>query len=485
MDYIQANLIDPVSRVLYTYILIYLLVAAGIYFTIRTRFIQIRYFGRMLRQVLHSRENGDGISSFQAFCIGLASRVGTGNIAGVAIALTVGGPGAIFWMWVVAAIGMATALIEATLGQIFKVRADDGSFRGGPAFYIQRGLGSRAGGMLFAVLLVFTFGFAFNMLQANAISDVLNTSHEIEVHWTTIGLVLLSAPVLFGGVKRVAKVAEFVLPLMALAYVTLALIIVAMHIGHLPQVLGQIIGGAFGFTQMAGGFTGGVAAAMLNGVKRGLFSNEAGMGSAPNVAATATVSHPVKQGLIQSLGVFVDTMIICSATAFIILISGPEIYDPAAPGKRAGAALTQAAIGSALGSWTTGLMTGLVFVFAFSSVLGNYVYAEINLFFLGAKKNAIMIFRLLVLGAIALGATSKLATVWDIADIAMGFMALVNLVAIVLLGKWAFAAIRDYHRQSADGSDPVFVAEQAGLPGVLEGDIWSGRLAGSGRDVPA
>ena len=485
MDYIQANLIDPVSKVLYTYVLIYLLVAVGIYFTIRTRFIQIRYFGRMLRQVLHSRENGDGISSFQAFCIGLASRVGTGNIAGVAIALTVGGPGAIFWMWVVAAIGMATALIEATLGQIFKVRADDGSFRGGPAFYIQRGLGSRAGGMLFAVLLVFTFGFAFNMLQANAISDVLNTSHEIEVHWTTIGLVLLSAPVLFGGVKRVAKVAEFVLPLMALAYVTLALIIVAMHIGHLPQVLGQIIGGAFGFTQMAGGFTGGVAAAMLNGVKRGLFSNEAGMGSAPNVAATATVSHPVKQGLIQSLGVFVDTMIICSATAFIILISGPEIYDPAAPGKRAGAALTQAAIGSALGSWTTGLMTALVFVFAFSSVLGNYVYAEINLFFLGAKKNAIMIFRLLVLGAIALGATSKLATVWDIADIAMGFMALVNLVAIILLGRWAFAAIRDYHRQSADGSDPVFVAEQAGLPGVLEGDIWSGRLAGSGRDVPA
>ena len=281
MDYIQANLIDPVSKVLYTYVLIYLLVAVGIYFTIRTRFIQIRYFGRMLRQVLHSRENGDGISSFQAFCIGLASRVGTGNIAGVAIALTVGGPGAIFWMWVVAAIGMATALIEATLGQIFKVRADDGSFRGGPAFYIQRGLGSRAGGMLFAVLLVFTFGFAFNMLQANAISDVLNASHEIEVHWTTIGLVLLAAPVLFGGVKRVAKVAEFVLPLMALAYVTLALIIVAMHIGHLPQVLGQIIGGAFGFTQMAGGFTGGVAAAMLNGVKRGLFSNEAGMGSAP------------------------------------------------------------------------------------------------------------------------------------------------------------------------------------------------------------
>ncbi|HTY28092.1 MAG TPA: alanine/glycine:cation symporter family protein, partial [Mycobacterium sp.] len=433
----------------------------------------IRYFGRMLKQVLHSREDGDGISSFQAFCIGLASRVGTGNIAGVAIALTLGGPGAIFWMWVVAAIGMATALIEATLGQVFKVRADDGSFRGGPAFYIQRGLGSRPGGILFAVLLVFTFGIAFNMLQANAIADVLNTSHEIEVHWTTIGLVILAAPVLFGGVKRVAKVAEFVLPLMALAYVALALVIVAMNITYLPHVLREIIGGAFGFDQMAGGFSGGIAAAMLNGVKRGLFSNEAGMGSAPNVAATATVSHPVKQGLIQSLGVFVDTMIICSATAFIIMVSGPSIYDPAAPGKMAGASLTQAAIGATLGSWTTGLMTALVFVFAFSSVLGNYVYAEVNLFFLGANKNAINVFRVIVLGAIALGATSKLATVWDLADVAMGFMALVNLVAIVLLGKWAFAALRDYHRQIAEGRDPVFVADQAGLPGTLDGDIWT------------
>lgn len=277
---------------------------------------------------------------------------------------------------------------------------------------------------------------------------------------------------LFGGVKRVAKVAEFVLPLMALAYVTLAVVIVAMNITNLPHVLSQIIGGAFGLHQMAGGFTGGIAAAMLNGVKRGLFSNEAGMGSAPNVAATATVSHPVKQGLIQSLGVFVDTMIICSATAFIILVSGPSIYDPAAPGKMAGASLTQAAIGATLGTWTTGLMTVLVFVFAFSSVLGNYVYAEVNLFFLGANKTAINIFRVVVLGAIAMGATSKLATVWDLADVAMGFMALVNLVAIVMLGKWAFAVLHDFQRQSADGRDPVFVADEAGLPGILDGDVW-------------
>ena len=466
------DVIDSISKVLYTYVLVYLLVAAGIYFTIRTGFVQVRYFKRMLGQLVNSRGGGEGISSFQAFCVGLASRVGTGNIAGVAIALTVGGPGAIFWMWVVALIGMATAMIEATLGQIFKVRTGDGTFRGGPAFYIERGLGSRRGGVLFAVLLVFTFGFAFNMVQANAIADVLNTSYNIEINYTTIGLVLLAAPVLFGGVRRVAKVAEVVLPLMALAYVLLALIIIAINITNLPHAFAQIIGGAFGWEQMAGGFTGGIAVAMLNGVKRGLFSNEAGMGSAPNVAATATVSHPVKQGLIQSLGVFVDTIIICTATALIILVSGPAIYDPHTPTKMAGASLTASAVAAGLGSWTTWLMTILVFVFAFSSVLGNYVYAEINLFFLGARKRGITVFRFMVLAAIAVGATSKLATVWDLADISMGLMAIVNLVAIVLLGRWAFAALNDFQRQSAAGKDPVFLADEAGLPGRLDGDIW-------------
>ena len=473
MDFIQANLIDPVSKVLYTYVLVYLLVAAGIYFSIRTGFVQFRYFKRMLTQLMNSRSGGVGISSFQAFCVGLASRVGTGNIAGVAIALTVGGPGAIFWMWVVALIGMATALVEATLAQIFKVRAEDGTFRGGPAFYIQRGLGSRPGGVLFAVLLVFTFGFAFNMVQANAIADVLNANHNVEVHYTTIGLVLLAAPVLFGGVRRVARVAELVLPLMALADVLLAVVIIAMNITNVPHVFVQIIGGAFGVQQMAGGFSGGIAVAMLNGVKRGLFSNEAGMGSAPNVAATATVSHPIKQGLIQALGVFVDTIIICTATAFIILVSGPGIYDPHSPSKMAGASLTAAAVAQGLGSWTTWLMTVLVFVFAFSSVLGNYVYAEVNLFFLGVKDRGITIFRLLVLAAIAVGAVAKLATVWDFADVSMGLMALVNLVALVLLGKWAFAALHDYARQADAGTDPVFIADEAGLPGPLPGDIWT------------
>ncbi|MCB1265836.1 MAG: alanine:cation symporter family protein [Mycobacterium sp.] len=484
MDFIQANLIDPVNKALYTYILVYLLVAVGIYFTIRTRFVQFRYFPRMLKQLVHSRSHDPGISPFQAFCVGLASRVGTGNIAGVAIALTVGGPGAIFWMWVVALIGMATALIEATLGQIFKVRAGDGTFRGGPAFYIQRGLGSRAGGVVFALLLVFAFGFAFNMVQANAIADVLNASYEVEVQYTTIGLVLLAAPVLFGGVRRVARVAEIVLPLMALAYVALALVIIALHINYLPEMFKQIIGGAFGLTEMAGGFTGGIAAAMLNGVKRGLFSNEAGMGSVPNVAATATVSHPVKQGLIQSLGVFVDTILICSATAFIILVSGPEIYDPSQPTKMAGASLTAAAVASALGAWTTWLMTVLVFVFAFSSVLGNYVYAEINLFYLGVRNGFITGFRMAVLAGIAIGGLAALEAVWDLADVAMGLMAIVNLTAIVLLGRWALAALRDFARQADQGRDPVFIAEDAGLPGHLDGDIWNRQTAPE-REVSA
>ncbi len=473
MEYIQTHLIDPINNVLWTYVLVYLLVGAGIYFTVRTRFVQVRYFRRMLGQLFNSRIADGGISSFQAFCVGLASRVGTGNIAGVAIALTLGGPGAIFWMWVVALIGMATALIEATLAQIFKVRAGDGTFRGGPAYYIQRGLGSRAGGMLFAVLLVFTFGFAFNMVQANAIADVLNTAHHVEQYWTTIGLIVLAGPVLFGGVRRVAKVAEVVLPAMAATYVLLAFVIIVLNFTRIPEVFTWIIGGAFGIQEMAGGFAGGIAAAMLNGVKRGLFSNEAGMGSAPNVAATATVSHPVKQGLIQSLGVFVDTIIVCTATAFIILVSGPAIYDPSAPTKMAGASLTQAAVSASLGSWTTWLMTVLVFVFAFSSVLGNYVYAEVNLFFLGAKKNAITVFRILVLAAIGIGALGRLEGVWAIADVSMGLMAIVNLVAIILLAKWAFAALGDYHRQGETGEDPVFIADEAGLPGHLDGDIWT------------
>jgi alanine or glycine:cation symporter, AGCS family len=472
MDVLQKAFVVPVSNALYSYVLIYLLIGAGIYFTVRTRFVQFRYFGRMLRQLRRSGSHEGGISSFQAFCVGLAARVGVGNIAGVAIALTVGGPGAVFWMWVAAAFGMATALIEATLAQIFKVRAEDGAFRGGPAYYIQRGLGSRAGGVFFAVLLVFCFGVAFNMVEANAISDVLHSSHHVGVGWTAVALIALAAPIVFGGVRSVARLAGVVLPVVALAYALLAAMVVAVNITNLPSVFGEIIGGAFGIRPMAGGFAGGIAVAMLNGVRRGLFANEAGMGSAPNVAATATVSHPVEQGLIQSLGVFVDTMVVCTATAFIVLVSRPAVYDPAHPGAVTGASLTQSAVAAGLGSWTTGLMTAVVFVFGFSAVLGDYVCAEGNLLFLGGRRRVITALKVSTLISIGLGAVLKLTFVWALADLGMALMAIVNLVAICLLGRWAFAALKDFQRQSKASDDPVFVADEAELPGVLDGDVW-------------
>jgi AGCS family alanine or glycine:cation symporter len=474
VDYIQEVLIDPISRILWNYLLVYLLIGAGLWFTIRTRFVQVRLFPQMIRTMSSSREGSEGgISSFQAFAVGLASRVGTGNIAGVAIALTLGGPGAVFWMWVVGLIGMATGFVEATLAQLYKVRWDDGSFRGGPAYYIQTGLKSRAGGVVFAVLLIFTFGVAFNMVQANTISDVLKNAHTINPTWTAVVLAALTTPVVFGGVRRIAKVAELVLPFFALVYVALAVVIVLMNLTAVPGVFADIFSSAFGLNPALAGTAGGITAAMLNGAKRGLFSNEAGMGSAPNAAATATVDHPVKQGLIQSLGVFVDTIIICSSTAFIILVAGPSVYVPGKTGDAAGASLTQTAVAATLGSWTTGLMTVLIFVFAFSSVLGNYSYAEVNLDFLGAGRRGLTIFRVVVIAAVLVGALIALDSVWAIADVAMGFMALVNLTAIILLGKWAFGALADYQHLRASGRDPVFVAAgNTALPGELPGDIW-------------
>ncbi|NAZ86589.1 alanine/glycine:cation symporter family protein [Kineococcus indalonis] len=483
MDFVQENLIDPVSNVLWTYVLVYVLLGVGIYFGIRTRFVQVRLFGRMLRQVGSSRSGAEGgISSFQAFAIGLASRVGTGNIAGVAIALTLGGPGAVFWMWVVALVGMATALVESTLAQVFKVPAEDGTFRGGPAFYIERGLKSRGGGVLFAVLLIFTFGFSFNMVQANTISSVLSEGHGVPTGWSALLLMALTAPVVFGGVRRIARVAEVMVPFMALAYVLLAVVIVLMNVTALGDVLGQIVSAAFGVGEAAAGITGGIAAALLNGAKRGLFSNEAGMGSAPNAAATATTSHPVKQGLVQSLGVFVDTIVICSATAFIILSAGPEVYVPGAEVE--GASLTQTAVAHELGSGLTPVMTLLVFVFAFSSVLGNYAYAEVNMSFLRARSWSLFVFRTLVVALVGAGAVLELTAVWALADVAMGLMALVNLVAIVLLARWALGALRDYERQVRAGRDPVFRAVgNPDLPGDLPESVWTGEHARHG--VPA
>jgi alanine or glycine:cation symporter, AGCS family len=320
------------------------------------------------------------------------------------------------------------------------------------------------------VLLMVAFSTAFNMVETNAVSSVLKSSHGIPVGWTTVGLAVLAAPVLFGGVRRVAKFAGMVLPVVALLYALLALGIVAINITDLPRVIEEIVGGAFGIKQMAGGFAGGIAAAMPTGIKRGLFACEAGMGSSPNIAGAATVAHPVEQGLIQSLAVFIDTMVICTATAIIVLMSG--VYDPANTGSISGASLTESAIAADMGSWTTVWMTAVVFVFAFASVLSNYVCAEANLFFLGGRRWATAVLKLVTLLSIMFGAMSKLSLVWALADLAMGLMAITNLIAICLLSRWAFAALKDYHRQAALGLEPVFVASEADLPGVLDDDIW-------------
>lgn len=472
MDFIQQSLITPVSEFLWNYVLIFLLIGAGLYFGIRTRFVQFRLARSVVGALRGSRHTGGGISPFQAFAIGLSSRVGTGNITGVAIALTLGGPGAIFWMWMVALLGMATAFTEATLAQVFKTRSPDGgTFVGGPAYYIQRGLGSRKGGVLFAVLLLFTFGIAFSMVQSNTIADAVNGDGSLPTWLIAAILVAALAPVLFGGLRRVARVAEVIVPAMAVVYISLALVIVVLNVQRIPEVLGWIVLSAFGLEETLAGTAGGLAAALLNGTKRGLFSNEAGMGSAPNTAATATTPHPVNQGFIQSLGVFVDTLLISSATAFIILVS--DAYDPASVTSAAGATLTRAAVVDSLGSWSTELLTVLIFVFAFSSLIGNYAYVEVNVDYLGGGRRALVAMRLVVLASVALGALVALEVVWQFADLAMGLMAMVNLVAITLLGGFAVAALRDWERQKASGlPQPHFVAADAGLPRSLEGDIW-------------
>lgn len=469
--------------------LVPLLAIAGVVFLVMGRGQQFRTAGLMLKIIRGSRSgHGEGISAFQAFCISLASRVGTGNIAGVAIALALGGPGAIFWMWIMALLGMGTAFVEATLAQIYKQPHEDKSFRGGPAFYMQRGLGSRAMGIAFAVFLIFAFGLAFNMVQANTIADVLST-HGIPTGWTAAVLVVLTAVIVLGGIRSVARVTEYLAPIMAVIYVLLAVTVIVVRAPEVPGVLADIFRGAFGLDQALAGTAGGMIAALMNGVKRGMFSNEAGMGSAPNAAATATVSHPAHQGLLQSAGVFVDTIVVCTATAVMILLAGPAVYTPGVTTREeAGASLTQTALASELGEWTLPVMSVLIFVFAFSSVLGNSTYAEVNMDFLGGKRIGEYAIRLLVVAAVGIGAVAKLGFVWDLADLAMSLMAIINLIAILLLGKHAFNALRHLERFGKDAPDAVYSLDE--LPerpkGIVDG-VWperAGDRARPGGDVP-
>lgn len=446
------SIISSVNDVLWTYVLVAMLLGCALWFTFKTRFVQFRMVREMVRllgdSVPSSAEGEKHISSFQAFAISIASRVGTGNLAGVATAIVTGGPGAVFWMWIIALIGSASAFVESTLAQLYKRRGDK-AFIGGPAYYIERGLGLRWMGVLFAVLISVTFGFAFNSVQSNTICAAWEKSFGFD--HTVIGIVLtvLTIAIIFGGIHRIAKVSSTIVPVMALGYIALALVIVGMNVTKLPQVLETIIGNAFGWQQAVGG---GMGAALMQGIKRGLFSNEAGMGSAPNVAATAHVTHPVKQGLIQALGVFTDTLIICTCTAFIILFGGVS-YDSGLNGIQ----LTQEALTREVGNLGNIFVAVAILLFAFSSIIGNYYYGEANIRFITKRKTVLMTYRIMVAAMVMCGAVMSLDLAWSLADITMALMTICNLIAIVLLGRQAFMLLDDYRSQKRKGiKDPVF-----------------------------
>lgn len=464
----QTELITQLNDFLWSYVLVVALIGCGLWFTVKTRFVQFRMVGEMVRLLtdaaLPGGKNGKHISSFQAFAVSVATRVGTGNLAGVATAIAIGGPGAVFWMWVIALIGSATAFVESTLGQLYKQHHDE-SFIGGPAYYIRRGLHSKWMSVLFAVLITVTFGLSYNSIQSNTICGAMNEAFGWSPLWVGVVLTVLSLVIVFGGIHRIARVSSVLVPVMAIGYFVLALVVVVLNIEQVPHVLKLIVSNAFGFGQVAGG---GLGATMMNGIKRGLFSNEAGEGSAPNVAATAAVTHPVKQGLVQSLGVFTDTLLVCSCTAFVILISG--LY--ATPGLN-GIALTQSALQSEVGSFGPVFVAVAIFLFAFSSIIGNYYYGEANIRFLTNNARVMTVYRLLSGGVMVMfGALSTLELVWNLGDLCMALLTACNLVAIVILGRYAFRLLDDYRRQRRAGiKEPVFHRSQ--LPEIdRELDCW-------------
>ena len=448
--------ITSINDVLWTYILIIMLLGCAVWFTIKTRFVQFRMFKEMVRLLGDSNSKAEGkehhISSFQAFAVSLASRVGTGNLAGVATAITVGGPGAVFWMWIIALLGSSSAFIESTLAQLYKVKGKT-SYIGGPAYYMKKGLKQPWMGVLFAILIIFTFAFAFNTVQSNTICAAFEQAFQFDHVTMGIILTVLTLMIIFGGIQRIAKVSSIIVPVMALGYILLAFVIVGMNITHLPDVIKLIVNSAFGWEQALGG---GIGVALMQGIKRGLFSNEAGMGSAPNVAATADVSHPVKQGLIQTLGVFSDTLVICTCTAFIILFSGVPLG-----GEANGVQLTQMALNNEIGSGGSIYVAIAILFFAFSSIIGNYYYGEANLRYITHNKVVMTVFRLMTGAMVMFGALASLDLAWSLADVCMGLMTICNLIAIVLLGKYAFRLLEDYRQQKRQGiKDPVFTKDK-------------------------
>ncbi|WP_048307438.1 sodium:alanine symporter family protein [Halomonas sp. PR-M31] len=469
---------NPVSDFIWSYILVYLLLGTGLFFTVMTRGMQFRLFGHMAKVTFTARGAGEGVSGFQAFATSLAARLGTGNLAGVALALWIGGPGAIFWMWITALVGFATAFIESALAQLYKHDNEDGVFRGGPAYYIERGLGWRWLGALFAVFLIIAYGLAFNAAQSNTIAQAMNGAFGVPNWITGLVLVVLVAIVIFGGLKSVARVAEKIVPGMAIAYLLVALWILITNITAVPDMLALIVKSAFGYGPAVGGAVGySIKVAMENGIKRGLFSNEAGMGSAPNAAAQASVKHPAAQGLVQSFGVFVDTLLICSCTAVVILMSG--VYDTLlsnSPGASIeGIKLTQDAMVDHLGYFGEVFIAIIILFFAYTSVLANYSFSAVNIEYLfrGHARKADYTLRCVVLIMVMIGAVAQLTFVWNFADLSMGLMATTNLIAILLLSSTGLRLLKDYERQRREGNDePVFDPKVMKKPELVDSNVW-------------
>ncbi len=447
------KILESINDALWTYVVIAMLVGCALYFTIRLRGLQFRYIGEMLRCFIPSRHSKNeatteenAINSFQAFAVSLSSRVGTGNLAGVASAIFVGGPGAVFWMWVMALLGSATAFVEATLAQLYKRRGHK-SFYGGPAYYMKYGLHRQWMGVLFAILIMMTFGLANQMVQSTTICDGIGEFVSIEKHHIGIALTIMMALIVYGGVQRVSRFSAVVVPIMAIGYILLAIYIVLANITMIPDIISLIVKSALGMEQAAGGMVG---VAVMQGVKRGLFSNEAGEGSAPNAAAIASTSHPVKQGLLQAFGVFTDTIIICTCTASIILIAGN--YDSG----RDGILLTADALEQTVGHFGHYYLIAAIFLFAFSTIIANCFYGEANIRFITKKKWAVQLFRATSCAMVFLGSVMSLQTAWVFVDLCMGLMTICNIAAIVQLFPKAKMLFEDYTNQRREGKDPRY-----------------------------
>ena len=463
-----GEIIASVTDALYSYILIIVLVLGGIYFTVRTRLVQFRLFREQIRCVTEKPADGKGVSSFQALMVSTASRVGTGNIVGVSTALCLGGFGSVFWMWLIAIIGSASAFVESTLAQIYKKKGPDGSY-GGPAYYIQTAFRNRPLAIIFSVFLILTYGFGFNMLASYNLQSTFSSYgfYNPEISPWIIGLILavIVGYCLMGGGSRVIKVTSFLVPIMGVAYILVAILVVVLNIKALPGVFSTIFSEAFNFEAIFGGFSG---SCVMFGIKRGLFSNEAGVGSAPNASASAEVAHPAKQGLVQVLSVFIDTILVCSATAFMCMCSGVEPSD-----ELSGAPYVQAALSSTLGEFGPIFITVAMILFAFTTLLGNLYYVDKCVIFIMGKvpsKAFMRVYYVIASLVIFVGAGLSADLLWNIADVTMGGMTIINMPVILILSKYAFRALKDYDNQRKEGKTPVFKAKNIGLPHAV--DYW-------------